>query len=185
MSEELVIRHCAPTLAGLKTGSIFCCDFSTELELCSALRRWNRMLAEKGIRVVPLRYRKGRALVYLFRPLGLSRDLECPEARALLLSCGYTGVGVNAALRTLMERLREWDEFPHEIGLFLGYPPEDVWGFMENRARGYKCAGCWKVYGDAEQARKTFAKYKKCTAVYSRMFAQGRSVQRLAVAVKS
>ena len=81
-----------------------------------------------------------------------------------------------------MKRMREQDEFPHEIGLFLGYPPEDVRGFIENGARGCKCVGCWKVYGDAETARETFAKYKKCTDVYRARYAEGRSVERLTVA---
>ena len=28
MSEELLVRHCAPTLAGLKTANLFACRFS-------------------------------------------------------------------------------------------------------------------------------------------------------------
>lgn len=43
--------------------------------------------------------------------------------------------------------------------------------------------GEWKVYGDADQARETFAKYRKCTQVYCAQFAQGKSIERLAVAV--
>lgn len=81
-----------------------------------------------------------------------------------------------------MERLRGGGGFPDEIGLFLGYPPEDVRGFIENKAAGCKCVGCWKVYGDAEAARAVFAKYKKCTDVYRARFAEGRSVERLTVA---
>lgn len=51
-------------------------------------------------------------------------------------------------------------DFPHEIGLFLGYPLEDVQGFIENRAEGYKCVGCWKVYGDEEYAKQEFRAIK-------------------------
>ena len=35
----------------------------------------------------------------------------------------------------------ESGEFPHEVGLFLGYPPEDVKGFIDHRANNFKCAG--------------------------------------------
>lgn len=83
----------------------------------------------------------------------------------------------------MMRRLDEDMEFPHEIGLFLGYPPEDVCGFIENKAEGYKCIGQWKVYGDEAQAKKNFAMYKKCTQVYCAQFAQGKSIKRLTVAV--
>ena len=83
----------------------------------------------------------------------------------------------------MIKYLGENEEFPHEIGLFLGYPPEDVLGFIDNKAGGCKCVGCWKVYGDVDEAQKTFAEYKKCTELYCAMFAKGRSIERLAVAV--
>lgn len=54
----------------------------------------------------------------------------------------------------------ESGEFPHEVGLFLSYPPEDVKGFIDHRTNNFKCAGLWKVYGDEEKARSLFAKYK-------------------------
>ena len=43
--------------------------------------------------------------------------------------------------------------FPHEIGLFLGYPFEDVMGFIENKGENYLCSGCWKVYSCEQDAR--------------------------------
>ena len=54
----------------------------------------------------------------------------------------------------------ERGEFPHEVGLLLSYPPEDVKGFIDHRAGGFKCAGLWRVYGDEEKARSLFEKYK-------------------------
>ena len=72
--------------------------------------------------------------------------------------------------------------FPHEWGRVRGYPPEGGRGFMEGRAKGVRCVGCWKVYGDAEKAQKLFASYKKCTAVYTARHAKGTPVERLTVA---
>ena len=43
--------------------------------------------------------------------------------------------------------------------------------------------GEWKVYGDADKAKEIFAKYRKCTEVYCAQFAQGKSIERLTVAV--
>ena len=76
----------------------------------------------------------------------------------------------------------ESGDFPHEVGLFLSYPPEDVKGFIENRAANAKCTGVWKVYGDERQARQTFAKYKKCTQVYCERWQSGSGLDKLAVA---
>ena len=80
-----------------------------------------------------------------------------------------------------MERLGESSEFPHEIGLFLGYPCEDVKGFIENKASSAKCVGCWKVYGDADKAQKQFELFKKCAKVYQQQFELGKPLTRLTV----
>ena len=77
----------------------------------------------------------------------------------------------------------ESGEFPHEVGLFLSYPPEDVKGFIDHRANDFKCTGLWKVYGDEEKARSLFAKYKKCTEIYCALWQSGSKLEQLAVAV--
>ena len=110
------------------------------------------------------------------------RDLRHGTAERILKERGYCTDTSEKCVVQLIRRLCEYEEFPHEIGLFLGYPPEDVCGFIENKAGGCKCAGCWKVYGDADAARKTFAKYKKCSGVYAALYANGTSIERLTVA---
>lgn len=183
MSEELLVRHCSPTLAGMKTGNLFNCKFANAGQMRRCLRCWNCMLVKKGLRALPLRCRKDRALIYVFRPSKLSQDLQSGIARKILQDLGYEIGKPDRCVRNLMKRLKENEDFPHEIGLFLGYPPEDVQGFIEHHAAGYKCVGCWKVYGDADAAKKIFSKYKKCTDIYCTMFANGMSIERLTVAV--
>ena len=182
MSEVLLIRHCSPTLAGLKTGSLFPASFGSEGEMRRDLQDFNRRFRDKGVRIVPLRYSGGRALLYLYRPGRLERDLRHETARSLLERYGYAPMLPGRCVSCLRQKMQADGAFPHEVGLFLGYPPEDVRGFIEQGAANYKCVGCWKVYGDEKQARSLFAKYKKCTDVYCRQFAAGRSVERLTVA---
>ena len=54
---------------------------------------------------------------------------------------------------------------------------------MHRHVEGYKFVGCWKVYGDEKSAKKQFARYKKCTDVYCSQWANGKSIERLTVAV--
>lgn len=182
MSEDTVIRHGAPTLAGMKTGNLFPCFFSSPQALAEELRAMNRVLVPRGLRLVPLRREKGRALLYLFRPAALSRDLAQEEVRRLLRQAGYRDLGQGACLAELRRRLGAGGDFPHEIGLFLGYPPEDVAGFVRHRGKGCKCVGCWKVYGDEQAARSIFEKYEMCSKIYSRQWQQGKSIEQLTVA---
>ncbi len=183
MSEKLIIEHCSPTLAGLKTGNLFTCPYESEQGLRQELRQFNKRLTSKGLRILPLRCKERRALIYLYRPGHLRRDLSDHRARALLHTHGYLCENPNRCVARLMERLRECEAFPHEIGLFLGYPPEDVLGFIENRAECFKCVGYWKVYGDEEKAQKLFQQFKRCTSVYCDQWAKGKSIERLTVAV--
>ncbi|MBQ9120870.1 MAG: DUF3793 family protein [Clostridia bacterium] len=182
MSEELLIQHCAPTLAGIKTGSLFSCPITDERELRESLGRLNRLLVKKGLRVLPLRVENGRALIYVYRPQRLKRDLSHQTAARLLNERNYTTLSSDRCVLELINRLKDHEEFPHEIGLFLGYPPEDVDGFITHRAANSKLAGTWKVYGNVDEAQKTFARYKKCTDVYRAHFADGTPIERLAVA---
>ena len=183
MSDELLIRFCAPTLAGLKTGSMFSCAFPSREALYGSVRALNRRLVPKGLRVLPLRFSAGRGLIYVYRPEKLVRDLSDSAAGALLAGLGYPCArdGAERLLAALIRRLRQGGEFPHEIGLFLGYPAEDVLGFIEHRA-GSTCTGCWRVYGDGNKAEKTFARFKKCTEAYCARYRRGESVEALAVA---
>jgi len=70
-----------------------------------------------------------------------------------------------AYLDKLSQRYQEYakykQEFPHEIGLFLGYPLCDVTGFIRNKGKHYLSNGFWKVYHDAEQAERTFELFRR------------------------
>ena len=180
MSDDLIVQQCSPTLAGLKTGSLFTCPFRTEAELRADIAALNRRLAPKGVNVRILRVRR-RALLYLYRPSSLRHDFASAEVAMLLRQYGYTVDDTEACLAQLCTRLAGTSGFPHEIGLFLGYPAEDVRGFIENRADGCKCVGTWKVYGDEAEARRRFAQYDQCTRIYQKKFSAGRSIERLTV----
>lgn len=181
--ERGLVAHCAPTLASLKTGSLFTCFHSHGEALDRQVEDWNRQLAPKGVRVLLLRRGQRGSLIYVFRPKRLAQDLSRPCVVRFLRQYGYESPAVEQALCRLSQRLGEGDTFPHEIGLFLGYPLEDVEGFIANGGKNCKCTGCWKVYCNEEEAVRRFTQFKKCAQVYQRLWEQGRSVEQLTVAV--
>ena len=181
MSTETLIRCCAPTMACLKTGNMFSCVFDSREQMTAELRRLNLLWRKKGLRILPLRWRDGKSLLYLYRPKLLERDLRDPLSRKLLAECGYADGDAGACLARLIARLRTEADFPHEVGLFLGYPPADVDGFM-HRKEECKLSGLWKVYGDVESAVRQFARCRHCTEVYLNCLSRGFSLDRLAVA---
>ncbi len=182
MLEKYLIGYCAPTLASLKTASLFTYSFSSETTLQQQVTLWNHLFQEKGVKLFVLRRSESSALIYVYRPARLAVDLIKSGVPEFLQQCGYNDFSVEYALKVLAGRIAQCREFPHEIGLFLGYPLGDVEGFIENRGKNWKCLGCWKAYCNECEAAKTFAKFKKCSNVYARLWQNGRSILQLTVA---
>lgn len=168
-------------MAGLKTGNMFSYHYESREEVRRDLRRLNKILVPKGLRVLPLRYSDKTVLLYLYRVEALKADLSQSEAAKILREVGYESADSDRCVVTLISKLRSAHEFPHEVGLFLSYPPEDVRGFIDNHAENCKYIGAWKVYGDVEKAKRTFAGYDMCTKTYNRMWRRGVSLKSLIV----
>lgn len=183
--ESTTIEHCAPTLAGLKPASLYrYCPEEPEV-FAQQFRAQREALRRRGLELLILKgcRRSGGYLLYLYRPDALECLLAGDALREFLRGEGYDAAGsVRALLRQLARRLCLQQEFPHEIGVFLGYPLEDVTGFIRNRGQGYTFCGEWKSYGDPDQARQYFAACRDCTAAYKRQYAEGTPLSALIVA---
>ena len=94
---------------------------------------------------------KNHALIYMFRPKLLQEALDVPDTRELMKEMGYSDHRIGCCLNVLRNKFVSSHQFPHEIGCFLGYPSEDVIGFMKNEKCVYH--GMWKVYGNVEEAK--------------------------------
>ena len=173
--EELLVQHSAPTLAGIKSASLICLSL---LEKSGGINF--RVLQEKGLSFFTLHNRKGCCLLLVYRERQLKACLDDPEARQLLASKGYDLSSPLSALKGLRQRFLS-DDFPHEVGVFLGYPVKDVKGFIENNGENYILSGMWKVYSDAESAERTFDRYRRCSKVYKALLAKGTCLERLCV----
>ena len=183
--EQALVEHGALTLAGLKPASLFrflsrdALDFIRQFLACRELleRRGLTLTILKGCR------RTGEYLLYLYRRRHLEGLLAERDCRRFLRDMGYAPWrSARECLRQLAARLCLAADFPHEIGVFLGYPLEDVKGFISNGGRNYTLCGCWKCYGDPEAARRRFARYRQCAALYRSRFAQGATLSQLTVA---
>lgn len=182
MIEPYIIEFCSPTLASLKTGNMFSIDVDNIAETVLSIEAENIKLNPKGVYIELLKCQSSRALIYVYRKSKLERDLHTPSVQNILRFYGYGNISIRGCIDFLKKRLGQSDGFPHEIGLFLGYPPGDVLGFIMNSGHNFKCTGCWKVYCDEKESRQCFEKFKKCKTVYMRLFEEGRPLINLTVA---
>ena len=162
MLEKYLIKYCSPTLASLKSGSLFNCRCSKDSELTQSISDWNNALMSRGVSIHLLRRTDTTALIYVYRQSALKDTLSDPEIQSFLDGYGYDACSccegcrsdccsIENCLKHLESRIIGRNEnsemrFPHEIGIFLGYPLADVSGFIKNNGRNCKCIGTWKVY---------------------------------------
>lgn len=175
-----VVRHCSPTLAGLKCGSMF--RVESDLHgIHDQLHDLEMLLMPRGVRVSVLRFDGTGSLIYVYRPRKLEERLSEEGVPEFLADYGYDMTCGTGMVDQLTARFALCPSMPPEVGLFLDYPMEDVKGYIEHSGRCCRCIGCWKVYGDVEDAEKRFRSYKRCRDIYCRRFSEGCCISRLAI----
>ena len=133
--QELEIQialQCAPLLTGRKISNLLTVDRSFRSAVLGLFRSSAvscYVLYESADRITFLLYVREKLEAYL----------RTEKVKKLMLEFGCSGCTLSKILYSVSGRYREHMEgngdFPHEIGLLLGYPPEDVIGFIENRGQ--------------------------------------------------
>ena len=156
MTESLmmqIILHCAPVLKNVKMSSMFTVP-------AAYLKFVRSVFKNTGIKVRCFCQGMGRAVVYVYREREVQQCLADPQVIAFLHTYGYENIDVDVCLNHLSQRVslsaQGAESYPHEMGIFLGYPLEDVRGFILHEGKDSCYTGYWKVYGDVEQAKQTF-----------------------------
>lgn len=182
--EHLLAFHCAPTLAGIKAASLVTVQKRKVGNFFALLQQYQKCLNCKGIYFEVLSETTNYVLVYVYRKNSLVEILSAKENQELLQAQGYKNTqDLEDCLSCLKARLLLRKTFPHEIGLFLGYPLADVQGFIENQGQKFKLSGSWKVYSDVDTARQLFDSYARCSEKFCHSLNNGGMLEELTIAV--
>ena len=182
--DELLIRHCAPTLADLKIASLICIPKSVcGEEYEQIVSAYNDCYNGKGVYFRTLCICNRRRLLYVYRPCRVRAYLASPAAAAFLVECGFAReASLEEKLSLLADRFTSSNAFPHELGLFLGYPTADVEAFIVHGGSREKLCGEWKAYTNTAYAAQEFHKYNCCRIDYWQRFSRGMGLDTLIVA---
>lgn len=179
--ENDMIEHCAPTLAGLKSASLFRYYFKDKDKAGAEIEYTGRKLAGSGVYVEIMRWDVDAVLIYAYRLSQLKEEFGSLKVGRMLANYGYPGNDVIQCIACLKEKLCNSNCFPHEIGLFLGYPPEDVKGFIENKGENCKCCGAWKAYCNEKEKNRLFFKLKKCSEICKKVYTESGDITQVTV----
>lgn len=204
--ERKIIHHCSPTLAAFKPGSLFTCRDESmpntrgskptqvtpeefQSAFLSGLSSCRERLHPYGVHIEVLARRTTGPLVYVYRPALLLENINQDLVKQFLSKEGYDTSSLSCCIKLLHQRICGTDfqsqltgkcSFPHEIGFFLGYPYDDVVGFIENQGENFIESGCWKVYSQQRDAQASFCCFKNCTTIYKCLFEDGTTLEELA-----
>lgn len=176
--DQLLAFHCAPTLTGLKPANLISHaaenDFLYAEEAVDAIKA----LEDKDIYIERLCGCERKRLTLVYRKSQLIEHLNQPEIWGFLVSQGYPVFGgLEMILEHLKLRIVQSGGFPHEIGVFLGYPLEDVMGFIRHKGQNCKLCGYWKVYGDPKKAMDLFNQFDKSRELVLVALAKGVTLE--------
>ena len=184
--EEIFIEHCAPLLAGIKTSSLFSVKHEDYNELYEKIITLNKTLNKKDIYIkIIKKFNSSNSfyLIFVYRKTKLSERVNEKLINLFLKNYGYSKCeNLNDYLDVLTEKLNSSDSFPHEIGIFLGYPLNDVVSFIKEKGQNFVSCGTWKSYSNKKHYEKVFSIYKKCKEMYTDLYKKGQTLEMLAVA---
>lgn len=169
--ETRVAVQCAPLIAGLKIANLLIVSESEAVNL-------GRVLGKTGLVFLRLSNVNGRITFLVFRREELREYLNNEKAQQILRNYGYEDVSFRGILFRFMERYQAYEakdenSFPHEIGLLLGYPVEDVEGFILHNGQNFLYAGYWKVYGDVAARKELFCRFDEAQHDIIALLAKG------------
>lgn len=171
--ETQLALQCAPLIAGLKTSNLLIISGENMIKVKSILRR-------SSLSYFTLYTGKEKMIFLVYDASRLEEYLKSTKVRTLLLQWGYEENSMRRWFYLLGERYRAYMEkkadFPHEMGLFLGYPVEDVVGFIENSGKNSLYSGYWKVYGNVTKKIELFQKFDRAKEILIQFLASGMTI---------
>lgn len=172
--------YCTPTLAGIKTANLISLKEPKYLFIENELKKFNLHFNKRNIYAKTICRCNSNMLILIYNSNLLRENINNSKAKAFLKELGYPiDLSLNENLEHLSGRLRENSDFPHEIGIFLGYPYDDVIGFKENNGKNYLFSGYWKVYTDEENTKALFDKFTRCRKNVCNKIANGMHISQI------
>ena len=117
--------QCAPLITGLKISNLL--TISSD-GFCLV----EKIISGSFISMYPLLETEEKTVILLYQKERLEKYLRMMQVQKLLTEEGYPSCLLEDILPVLCEKYEAYAEtkndFPHELGLLLGYPPEDVEG---------------------------------------------------------
>jgi len=160
--EKWLFEQISRVLFGDKSGELLKLDKNSfSFSLVEMVDFTKAFCAIWDVEMMILNCKGNTCKLIVYNRVQVDRRLNKASRRKLNGSLGYPkGVTSKTFLVEVSQRWELTGKIPHEIGIALGYPLKDVWGFMGLTTQ--KCSGCcgWQVFGDPRPSMKLHTKFE-------------------------
>ena len=155
MAMMAFIERIGATLLGVKPAYLISVDSPKCIALCE-----EHFTGPSSLAYASIKGRERRSQLFIYHIESLKEVLADTETSRYLMRLGYPAEGsVDIYVDLLASKLRS-GIFPHEIGIFLGYPLKDVCGFMGTSPIPYRKTMGWRMYGDTRPSEKMYHQFR-------------------------
>ncbi|GAA0763344.1 DUF3793 family protein [Clostridium sartagoforme] len=157
--KNFLVYNSSLVIAGVKPSVTLTIKKSPENTYESWIKYGKDFLENINLKSLCLREEKNASIILVYNENILKEHILKKENIEFLNMLGYKKEdSIYEYVQQLKERYQEFN-CPHELGIFLGIPIDDVKDFMECSSK--RCLGCgyWKVYSNYEEAKRVFKNY--------------------------
>lgn len=182
--ENFLVYNSSLVIAGIKPAATITIKKNNK-KLCSSWNDFGSHFIENiNLKFIELRESLNSIIIMIYDEIILEKELYKDSHIDFFINIGYpSSVDVNYYINTLKFRYEKY-HCPHELGLFLGIPFEDVKDFMECTTKKCLLCGYWKVYNDSNKAKIIFNRYDKVKEYTRKNILEGNSSRDVALSIK-
>jgi hypothetical protein len=171
--ETQLALQCAPLITDIKTSNLLIVQNDN-------VRKVKQILSNTNISQFILMFTEQKTTILLYKKYQLESYISQKKVRKLLKNIGYQEHLLDDILHIFQLRYKDYiaggKEFPHEMGLLLGYPVEDVEEFIKNEGKNFLYTGYWKVYENLPEKVSLFRKFELAKETLIQLVSFGISI---------
>lgn len=159
--EKFLLFNASLVIAGVKPGETITLKKTGN----NSYNKWEKFgvsfLRENNLNFIELRESDDALIILVYNKEIMTKNIFNKLNKEFLMEMGYPKNGtLEEYLYKLVNRYEIFN-CPHDLGIFLGIPVEDVKDFMECTNKKCLYCGYWKVYNNYDKAREVFNIYDK------------------------
>lgn len=183
--ENFLVYQASWVIAGVKPAVTILINKKNQKLYNAWINHGEESIEKLGLKNVILRENHNAVILMVYDEKILDNHLDNIEYQEFFKKLGYPeNFDLDSYIEVLIERYGIY-KCPHELGLFLGIPFDDVKDFIECSAK--KCLLCkyWKVYNNKDLAEKIFSQYDEIRNYTIKNILEGNSSHHIASGLKN